>query len=239
MLFATSALFFVAGPVIGSLSGVTRANVPAAAFGVICPALAAVVVAARTGSLRALGQRLRTRPHGPGYIVVAIVGLPAVVALSALLAGGTEGFTLPGGGAILLILVYLVGALAEEIGWTGFLLPRLLRVMGEVGSALVIGGVWALWHVIPYAQAGHPPAWIVGQCVFSILFRVLLVRLTVASGGSVWLAVVCHAAYNVAWALSPHAGEGYDPWITAALTAALAFAMIGMTSRPLPAARGR
>lgn len=218
VLFATSAVFYAAGPLIGSLSGVTQANVPAAALGVVCPTLAAVAVSMRTQSFNQLTSLVVARPRGVLSGLAAVLSLPAAVMLSALLTGQREGFELPGIGAVGLLVVYMVGSLAEEIGWTGFLLPRLLRVTTETRSALIIGVVWALWHVIPYVQAGHGAGWIVGQCVFTIVFRLLLVRLTVAGGGPVWWAVVCHASYNLAWSLSPDAGAGYDPWAAAALT---------------------
>jgi len=44
---------------------------------------------------------------------------------------------------------------------------------------------------------------VLGQCVFSVVFRVLLVRLALWQQGSMWPAVAAHAAYNLAWSLSP------------------------------------
>lgn len=222
VLFATSALFYAAGPLIGSLSSVTQANVPAAALGVVCPAGAAVIVAARTHTLHDLWGALARRPRSVTYLVIAIGALPAVIAVSAVWSGDGAAFRTPDVSAVSLLIVYAAGSLMEEIGWTGFLLPRLMKVTGEISSALIIGTVWAVWHVIPYAQAGHPADWIIGQCIFSVVFRVLLVRLTVASGGSLWPAVIGHTTYNLAWSLSPDTGADYDPWISALLTAIVA-----------------
>ena len=89
-------------------------------------------------------------------------------------------------------------------------------------AGLAIGAVWGLWHVVPYLQAGHPAWWVAGQCVFSVVFRVLLVRLALWQRGSMWPAVAAHASYNLAWSLSPGAGARYDPWAAAAITALLA-----------------
>ncbi|WP_159500111.1 CPBP family intramembrane glutamic endopeptidase [Microbacterium sp. 18062] len=233
VLLATSAVFYAAGPLIGSLSGVTQANVPAAALGVVCPTIAAVAVAARTRSLKELMALVTARPRGVLWGVMAVLALPVVVLLSAVLNGQRNDFQVPGVGALSLAVVYAVGSLAEEIGWTAFLLPRLLRITGETMSGLIIGVVWALWHVIPYAQAGHPPWWIVGQCVFTVAFRLFLVRLTVGGGGSVWWAVIGHASYNLAWSLSPGAGSGYDPWATAALTVGIVVLLYAMRFRSL------
>lgn len=235
ILFATSAVFYAAGPLIGTLSGVTRANVPAAALGIVCPAIAALVVTARTGTGARLLATITARPRGARYWLLSIVALPVVVIISAMLTGHGDDFEIPGGTALGLAVVYLVGAFVEELGWTAFFLPRIMLLTGEILSAVLIGCVWALWHVIPYVQAGHPASWILGQCIFTIVFRILLVRLTLGSGGSVWLAVMCHASYNLAWSLSPGAGGAYDPWITAALTATLVTLLYSLPlTRPTP-----
>ena len=53
------------------------------------------------------------------------------------------------GTAFLMFLgAHLIGGpLAEELGWRGFALPRLLSRMGAVPASLLIGAVWALWHL--------------------------------------------------------------------------------------------
>lgn len=51
---------------------------------------------------------------------------------------------------ILMILegMYFAGrsALGEEIGWRGFLVPRLLESNSPNKVSLLVGGIWALWH---------------------------------------------------------------------------------------------
>ena len=39
------------------------------------------------------------------------------------------------------------GPLGEEGGWRGYLLPRLLEQGGEIRASLIIGIVWASWHL--------------------------------------------------------------------------------------------
>ncbi len=39
------------------------------------------------------------------------------------------------------------GPLGEEGGWRGYLLPRLLETRGETGASIIIGVIWALWHL--------------------------------------------------------------------------------------------
>ncbi|MCC2334970.1 CPBP family glutamic-type intramembrane protease [Cellulomonas wangsupingiae] len=224
------AAFTALGPVLGDLSALTRAAVPAAALMVVCPPVAAYLVARREGTLRAWVAVLR-RWRAPWWAwVVAAVLMPAVVVLSTRAPAGTPD-PLPVGGVLALVAVFLVSAALENAGWSAFALPRMALLATPLVTGVLIGVFWALWHVVPYAQGGHSASWIAGQCVFTVVLRVLLVQLSVRSGNLMWPAVVAHASYNVAWAASPGAGTAYDPWVASAWTAAAALALLATAPR--------
>jgi membrane protease YdiL (CAAX protease family) len=55
---------------------------------------------------------------------------------------------LPGFGAAAVLLVWLLtGGLGEETGWRGWLMPTLTRRFGFITAALIVAGIWMLWHV--------------------------------------------------------------------------------------------
>jgi uncharacterized protein len=92
-------------------------------------------------------------------------------------------------------------AAGEEIGWRGFLLLRLLDA-GVPQPLLVSGLIWAAWHVPlilagTYAASSH--VWVsVGLFfVICVALAYLLGTFRLASG-SVWPAIVGHAAWNSA-----------------------------------------
>lgn len=214
-------VFYVAGPLVGSLSAITRSNVPGAALMFICPAIAALIVAHHARALKDLVSRLHW-PTWSWWWLPAIAVMPVVIVLSSL-STGFGGFQFTGWlSPVALGAVYLVSAFGEEVGWTGFALPRLLRLFGELPSALLLGLFWSLWHVVPFWEAGNSAWWIVGQCCFSIVFRVVMVRLTTLIGATIWPAVLAHAAYNFSWSFSLDAGSHYMPWVVAAFTSAAA-----------------
>jgi uncharacterized protein len=90
----------------------------------------------------------------------------------------------------------------EEFGWRGYLLPTLLP-LGEMKAYLISGLIWGLWHA-PVIAMGHnygldyPGAPWLGILVmiwFTTLIGALLGWLSIRSG-SVWPAVIGHAAIN-------------------------------------------
>jgi membrane protease YdiL (CAAX protease family) len=90
----------------------------------------------------------------------------------------------------------------EEFGWRAYLLPKLLP-LGWRKAMLLIGVIWGVWHwpVIfmgyeyGFSYPGHP--WL-GPLLFiwiTFCFGVFLAWITLR-GGSVWPAVIGHAAIN-------------------------------------------
>jgi membrane protease YdiL (CAAX protease family) len=47
---------------------------------------------------------------------------------------------------IIASIVTLLGALGEEYGWRGYLLPNLTKIYGKSKSTIIVGIVWALYH---------------------------------------------------------------------------------------------
>ena len=113
-------------------------------------------------------------------------------------------------------VINLVPALGEELGWRGWLLPRLMP-LGPLPALLVSGVVWGVWHA-PLVLLGYnypnAPGWLgvlamVGMC---ILVGALLGWLRLRSG-SVWPAALAHAAINGTggtYLLFARAGEQID-----------------------------
>lgn len=45
------------------------------------------------------------------------------------------------------LYLFVGGPLDEELGWRGYALPRLLARRNVFWSGLVVGVIWALWHL--------------------------------------------------------------------------------------------
>jgi membrane protease YdiL (CAAX protease family) len=98
------------------------------------------------------------------------------------------------------LVVVLLGPFFEEIGWTGFATAELRKRHGVLATGLIVGLLWAVWHVPLYAQTGSgpvPPALSVAVIVFFWLlpYRVLMVWVYDHTQ-SVLLAVLMHVSLN-------------------------------------------
>jgi uncharacterized protein len=90
----------------------------------------------------------------------------------------------------------LGGPLGEEAGWRGFALPRLQRLFDPVTSSLLLGFLWANWHLPLIVARVYNVTW----WQFTILTMSASVFLSLGfnrSGGSTLNAVIVHGVYNV------------------------------------------
>jgi membrane protease YdiL (CAAX protease family) len=106
-------------------------------------------------------------------------------------------------------------AVSEELGWRGFLLPRLMRSgFGELQALVATGVVWGVWHA-PLIVRGfnyplHAYAGPILMVVFCVLMGTVIGWLRLASG-SVWTAAAAHASVNMTSWLVPYCiGGKYD-----------------------------
>jgi membrane protease YdiL (CAAX protease family) len=111
----------------------------------------------------------------------------------------------------LFLMIYGISAYCEEIGWTAIMTNGLLKRFSIVKTGLITGIVWATWHIIPYVQTHNTTNWIIWQCIFTIIFRVLMTKIYVITNRSVFAVTALHATYNIAFSLMPYYGSSYNP----------------------------
>jgi len=206
-------------------------GLPLAAIAVVCPAASALALSARRGGVAA-ARLLLARAWDAGRIQTKIWWLP-ILMLSPLVSVATFLILRLGGAgvpdpriailpALALAVLFVVSALCEEIGWTGFALARLQERLGWLGAALLIGAVWALWHIPALLQAQRSATWIAWWALGTVAMRVIMVWVFNRSGGSVFGVSVLHAGSNLCWQLFPVHGSWFDPRLNGLLLAGVA-----------------
>lgn len=173
------------------------------------PSIASLAVTAivdgRVG-LRALRSRLLTWRVGARWYAVALLTAPLVyVALSFALSLTSREFlpnilTTSDKAALMLMgLAYglIGGGFCEELGWTGFAVPRLRQRYGIMATGLIVGVLWGAYHfsVIYWSSSpsGALPLAIFLAQLFTWMpaFRVLMVWVYDRTG-SVLVAMLMH-----------------------------------------------
>jgi membrane protease YdiL (CAAX protease family) len=199
------------------------------------------------GALGRLRRSLTLRPPRRRWYLVfgfPIVWALATVGVAVLLGAPTAGLFDKAFPAVAIVyLVVLLPAVAEEIAWRGFALPRLMAVMSPVQAALLIGIPWTLIHLGLYLPGQSNAELLLWPVAFSFVsFSVVLTWLFVRTGGSILMTALVHAGLN---AISPlMAGVDLNTeWIIRnVLMGVIAVALIGFgglgrrqTPQPAPA----
>lgn len=203
-------LVFVLSVPFALLGAVTRLQlmpgIPVSALGFVCPVTAASILMFRengTPAVRALLRRAfdYARIREKGWYVPILLLMPTITVLTYALmrSMGLElrppHFAIPGG--LVLFLVFFVAALGEELGWTGYAIDPMQHPWGALGAAIILGVVWAAWHVVAMVQAGQSSAWIAWGCLDMVGTRILMVWIYNSTGKSVFAVTLYHAVANV------------------------------------------
>lgn len=217
------------------------------AFG---PTVAALIVTGAQGGwggVRKLLGRLfiwRVDPRWYGILVLPF----AMWYVTAQVVGAANGtfFTFTGD-ALLLVQALLAGLIggpiAEEIGWRGWLLPHLQqRRQSVVRASVIVGVVWAAWHIptffLPGIALGSNETGMVAPMVrylmFAIAMSIICGWVSNNTRGSLLIDMLLHAAFNASGSfillyLQPDAFDLFGaqlPWVNMVLCWLVAAAII-------------
>ena len=118
-------------------------------------------------------------------------------------------------------LINVIFTMGEELGWRGFLLPRLMP-LGQWKALFISGSIWGLWHAPAIAQGhnypDHPILGLLLMTVFCILLGIIIGWMYLKAR-SPWVAALAHGSIN-AWAGLPFLflKPGFDTALGGTLT---------------------
>lgn len=206
-------------------------------LGVFAPAIVAVLLAG-VEPLRGIARfdaGARWYLFAIGYL--AAIKLTVAVLHRAVLGGWPRFGDTPWyvmAGAILVSTPVQAG---EEVGWRGYALPRLAARFGMARASLLLGVIWAAWHLPFFFIAGTDKY---GQSIAVYFLQVIALSVAMAwlyarTGGSVLLTMLMHAAVNNTKDVVPSIGSPAVAWMTVALLwIGAAVFMRASASRPAP-----
>jgi uncharacterized protein len=212
----------------------TLLNIAALVLG---PTLSALVVTGASEGregLRRLLRRIVLWRVGFRWYAFVLLGIPAIVSVSALvMPGALASFDASAVPRVMFLYVvaglfflFAGGPFFEEIGWRGFALPRLQGLYGPLGGTLILGVLWALWHLplflIPAWDTPHgSPLDVALFVVLPIGIAVVLTCVFNNTKGSVLMTILAHGSFNMAVI------SAYDLFPTPSVTEGFANFVIG------------
>ena len=214
------------------------------------PTVAAILVARWTGgkkAVRGLLRKLLIVRVGLGWYIFAIFGLAVIYVVVILLhnfLAGPRALPILSANtpplpplqlALSLVPMFLVIGIVngEELAWRGFALPRLQAKCNALTSSLILGVIWALFHlplfftVTGSSQAGWPfSSFLISTLAMSVLYTWMFNN----TRGSVFMAYLFHAAANT-WSqvFSMDHANPLVGWILAGVLVLAALIVLALT----------
>lgn len=207
-------LILFPGPIEAIFGELSYTN-PVYILAVYAPGIVGTLMVWRYYGLRGLGgffRRLTLWRMSAAWWAFLVLGIPILFYLGAAMKG-TIGDPFPFDPWTLvlpaLLTALLIGPI-EEFGWRGVALPLLQRRFAPIWSSLILGIVWALWHIPAFLLSGTPQStWSFPAFFFGVVaLSVILTPMFNAARGSLLIPVLFHFQANgPAW---PDA----QPWDT-------------------------
>lgn len=208
----------------GSLNG----SHPLFFLAVYAPAISAFILILKKegvlGLKKFLTRALLWRAKISWYLFL-ILGVPVIFIVGSLLGGDTfaDSFPFQTSSAVIIgIFLAAIKGPVEEFGWRGFALPLLQRKLAPFWSGLLLGVVWATWHLPAFLLSGTQQS----QWSFTVFFLGCLAISIIAtglfndSGGSILLSAFFH--FTLMNPIFPDA-QPYDTYILIVVAALMVF----------------
>ena len=183
-------------------------------LGMMCPAIANILtrIITKEGFTNTY-LRANFKNNMKYYLLAVLIpvtyGLAgALIARLAYGAAANDEITAIGGTSLVVMqvgssIIMAFYGLGEELGWRGYMMPKLEKLMGTPASVVAGGVIWGLWHA-PLTCSGHnfgtgykgfPFTGIGLMCVMCVFINSIFTLLTKHTK-SVYPAAICHTVNN-------------------------------------------
>jgi membrane protease YdiL (CAAX protease family) len=214
--FITFPVAFLLSMVLGHKNAVL--NYIPQVVGPYGPALSALIITGftlgSTGVIQLLGKLKPIVKHIWWYVLLPITGI--VITSLAFIAGGVPAGEIvkiitknPGPLAFMFLVVTLKVGIGEELGWRGWLLPKLIRDQKPIKATLFIFVVWAVWHVPWFFNTWQ---FLIPLLVLIFSLAIILTWLWHKVNGDILLIAIAHASVDFPefFIENKSRGLGYD-----------------------------
>ena len=224
LVFALSIPFLILGFIAPDTTKIIPIKLPISSLMAFCPLLAAIFLVYKEGKPGGVKELLKQafdckKIKEKKWFIAIIFLMPGLLLMSyffmQMVGVPMPKPQIPFSSAFILFFIFLIGAIGEEIGWMGYAIDPMQNKWGALKASIILGLVWAIWHIIPYSQAHQTPMWIIWQCIATVFLRVIMVWIYNNTGKSVFAGVLFHVMINVSMFMFPNYGSHYNPFFGA------------------------
>lgn len=98
---------------------------------------------------------------------------------------------------IFIIPITIIGGGLEEIGWRGYLLPKLLEKYSSMVATLIVGCIWSIWHFPMWFVLGsHQQDLMFIPFAISCISTSFIMTPLFCKTRSIWLCILLHSIDN-------------------------------------------
>ena len=189
-------------PIVAIFGEISYTN-PLFILAVYSPGIAGIFLVWQSYGLKGLGsffRRLTLWRMPMAWWIFLILGIPAIFYAGAAIKGSlATPFPFSSWVQVLpaLALALLIGPI-EEFGWRGVALPLLQRKFAPFWAGLILGLIWAAWHIPAFLLSGTPQsAWSFGPYFTGVVaICIILTPMFNAARGSLLIPALFHFQMN-------------------------------------------
>ncbi len=226
LVFALSIPFWILGFIGSDTTRIIPISLPISALMTFCPLIAAAILIYKKQKMQVVKQLFKQvfdfkKIKNKKWYIPIVFLMPALALLSfwymkltGVIVPEPQPSTLS---IVIFFFVYFIGAIGEELGWSGYIIDPLQNRYGALKASLILGTIWAVWHIIPWSQAHQTAAWIFWQSIGTVFLRIIMVWIFNNTGKSVFAMILFHAMINISPYLIPNYRAHYNPFIVTVL----------------------
>ena len=189
--------------VIRDLGGFPNIEYAFLIISVTSPTIAATLLAGLKGGVeeikRLYSSLLKWKVNPLWYLAgFSLMIVPVIIAIIYIILGGETTGIAPGFTISIFLLASLenliMGPLSEELGWRGYALPELEAQYSSLTSSVILGVLWASWHIPLYLTEERMPFFIYLPIVLAL--AILFTWAFNNTGGSTLITIIFHFSFN-------------------------------------------
>lgn len=222
LLFILSIPFWILGFIGPDTTKSLPINLPISALMTFCPMIAAVILVYKKQKMQGVKQLIKqafdfNKIKNKRWYILIVFLVPIITLLSYWYIKSTKTFnpatTLSLLAICIFFIAFFIGAIGEELGWSAYIIEPMQNKYGALKASIIVGIIWAVWHIIPYYQAHQTTTWIIWQCIGTVFLRIIMVWIFNNVGKSVFAMVLFHTMINISSYLISNSRANYNPFV--------------------------